>query len=87
MARKIVAATCICEPNSSGMDNAVPTSLISKSSPITYRPIKSDIWAWKDRIFLDLIDSHANKIKDTKKRIDVITDINGMNSAKSRFNC
>ena len=44
MVRKIVAPTCICEPNQSGMLNNVLICLISNSSPITYSPMNNDIW-------------------------------------------
>lgn len=86
MVRKIVAPTCICEPNPSGMLSNVLTCLISNSSPITYSPMNNDIWDWKVLILLDLMDNHPKKVNDTKKRIDVIIDIYGMDSGlKSRI--
>jgi hypothetical protein len=84
--RKIVAPTCICDPNHSGMDKNAASSLISNISPRIYTPMNNEIWDWKVLILLDLIDNSTKKVKDTKKRIDVITDIYGVNSGfKSRF--
>jgi hypothetical protein len=48
--------------------------------------MNNEIWDWKVLILLDLIDNNTKKLKDTKKRIDVIIDIYGMNPGlKSRF--
>ena len=43
MVRKIVAPTCICDPNAPGKLKSALISLISNSSPIMYSPMKSDI--------------------------------------------
>jgi hypothetical protein len=68
------------------MDKNATSSLISNSSPRTYIPMNNEIWDWNVLILLDLIDKNTKKVKDTKKRIDVITGMYEMDSGiKSRI--